>query len=34
MPPLSRARYAGYVQVGAPLGVLLAALFGGYYSSR
>jgi MFS family permease len=30
MPPHYRARYAGYVQVGAPLGVLLAALFGGY----
>jgi MFS family permease len=30
MPPDRRARYAAYVQVGAPLGVLMAALLGGY----
>ena len=30
MPPAYRARYAAYVQVGAPLGGLMAAWFGGY----
>ena len=30
MPPPQRARYAAYVQVGAPLGVLLAAYVGGF----
>ena len=30
MPPDRRARYAAYVQVGAPLGVLMAAWLGGY----
>jgi predicted MFS family arabinose efflux permease len=30
MPPARRARYAAYVQVGAPLGVLLAAAAGGF----
>ncbi len=29
-PRHSRARYAGYVQTGAPLGVLMAAVAGGY----
>jgi MFS family permease len=30
MPPQHRARYAGYVQVGAPLGILMAAYLGGF----
>ena len=30
VPPTRRARYAAYVQTGAPLGVLLAAAAGGY----
>src|SRR5258708_11731919 len=30
VPAERRARYAGYVQTGAPLGVLLAAAAGGY----
>jgi len=30
VPPQRRARYAAYVQVGAPLGVFLAALLAGY----
>jgi len=30
VPPDRRARYAAYVQVGAPLGVLMAAWLGGY----
>ena len=30
MPPARRARYAAYVQVGAPLGVFMAALLSGY----
>jgi MFS family permease len=30
VPPARRARYAAYVQVGAPLGVFLAALLAGY----
>jgi MFS family permease len=34
MPPQHRARFAAYVQVGAPLGGLLAALFGGYLEPR
>ena len=32
VPPECRARYAAYVQVGAPLGVFLAALLGGYFA--
>jgi MFS family permease len=34
MPPAYRARYAAYVQVGAPLGVLLAAYLGGILEPR
>lgn len=34
MPPQHRARYAAYVQVGAPLGVLLAAYLGGFLEPR
>ncbi|MBV8453455.1 MAG: MFS transporter [Deltaproteobacteria bacterium] len=34
MPPQYRARYAAYVQVGAPLGVLLAAYLGGFLEPR
>jgi MFS family permease len=34
MPPPCRARYAAYVQVGAPLGVLLAAYLGGFLEPR
>lgn len=34
MPPHFRARYAAYVQVGAPLGGLMAALLGGYLEPR
>jgi MFS family permease len=34
MPPPHRARYAAYVQVGAPLGVLLAAYLGGFLEPR
>jgi MFS family permease len=30
MPPQYRARYAAYVQMGAPLGILLAAYLGGF----
>jgi MFS family permease len=34
MPPEHRARYAAYVQVGAPLGVLFAAYLGGFLEPR
>ncbi len=34
MPPERRARYAAYVQTGAPLGVLLAAAAGGYLAPQ
>jgi len=34
MPSERRARYAAYVQVGAPLGVLLAAVAGGFLEPR
>ncbi|HKV54213.1 MAG TPA: MFS transporter [Candidatus Binataceae bacterium] len=34
MPPAHRARYAAYVQVGAPLGVLMAAYLGGFLEPR
>jgi MFS family permease len=34
MPPPHRARYAAYVQVGAPLGVLMAAYLGGFLEPR
>ncbi len=34
VPPERRARFAAYVQVGAPLGGLLAALLGGYLEPR
>ncbi len=34
VPPQRRARYAAYVQVGAPLGVMMAAIVGGYLEPR
>jgi MFS family permease len=34
VPPDRRARFAAYVQVGAPLGGLMAALLGGYLEPR
>jgi MFS family permease len=34
VPPDRRARYAAYVQVGAPLGVLMAAYLGGFLEPR
>jgi len=34
VPPSRRARYAAYVQVGAPLGVLMAAYLGGFLEPR
>ena len=34
VPPQRRARFAAYVQVGAPLGGLMAALLGGYLEPR
>jgi MFS family permease len=34
MPPARRARYAGFVQTGAPLGVMLAAAAGGFLAPR
>jgi MFS family permease len=34
MPPSSRARYAAYVQVGAPLGLMMAAYLGGFLEPR